>query len=268
MKKTLLLASIFSLASFAALSQQSIKPSDELMKKITPLLSSQASSIRYFEAPADNIAIGVVTKGFDKRVYYTTPEGDYLLSGMMFDVANKTSFNNKITDQLKIVLPDSYIADLPNTTTITIGNGEKSLYAFVDVNCPYCHRLHKQIKELRANGGLQNTTVHYVLVGIMGSENKASTLLAQTDPETQYRLFDEAMSTKYVPADAKAELEGRSALNVNQTAYRNVRLAGGVPFLLGNIDGDWKISKGVPKPEFFVSFDKVAPTTGVETVAP
>lgn len=268
MKKSIFIASILSLASFSVLSQQSIKPSDDLMKKITPLLTSQANSIRYFEAPADNIAIGVVTKGFDKRVYYTTPNGDYLLSGMMFDVNNKVSFNDQITEQLKVTLPESYTSQLPNTQTITLGSGDRNLYAFVDVNCPYCHRLHKEIKQRIAKGELKNTTIHYVLVGIMGSETKASTLLAQADAEQQYQLFDEAMQTRFVPVDEKAALEGTSSLTVNQAAFRNINIATGVPFLIGDIDGDWKISKGVPKPSFFAAFERSNDNVGVEAVAP
>lgn len=257
MKKHLLTASLLLTASFTALSQQSVQPSDVLMKKITPLLTSQASTIRYFDAPADNIAIGIVTKDYQKRVYYTTPNGEYLMSGMMFDVDNKVSFNDQITDQLKVVLPDRFVKDLPNTKTITTGSGDNNIYAFVDINCPFCHKLHKQIKELQANGKLNNTKVHYVLIGIMKSEAQASTILAQEDLEEQYKLFDEAMQTRFVPKDDVASIDGRSALELNQTAFRNFPMVRGVPFVIGEINGDWKFANRVPKHSFYLPFNDV-----------
>lgn len=257
MKNIFSIAILLSLLSLNAKAQQPVEPSDLLLSKIRPMLSSQAESMRFFKTPADTVGIGVVTKSYQKRVYYSTQKGEYLLSGMMFDVEQNQSVNDAIMSQLKIVLPDEIIMPLHDSVSVTVGNGEKNIYAFVDLNCPYCRRLHKEIDERIAKGELPNITMHYVLVGVMGGDTKekASAILGQPDASSMSALLNQGMDRVPVTATPDQLALGKARLAQNEAAYRNFKMSRGVPFVAGEANGSWELVGGVPPEDFYAKFE-------------
>src|SRR5699024_11211169 len=55
-----------------------------------------------------------------------------------------------------------------------------TLYAFIDPNCIYCHKLYQQAKPLISSGRLQ---VHWIMVGVLGQSSigRAAAILAAED---------------------------------------------------------------------------------------
>lgn len=261
MKSIFSIAVLLSLFALHAQAQQPIEPSDLLLSKIRPMLSSQAESMRFFKTPADTVGIGMVTKSYQKRVYYSTQKGEYLLSGMMFDVEQNQSVNDAIMAQLKIVLPDEIIMPLHDSVSVKVGNGEKDIYAFVDLNCPYCRRLHKEIDERIAKGELTNITMHYVLVGVMGGDTKAkaAAILGQPDSSAMFALLEQGMDRVSVTATPEQVAIGKARLAQNEAAYRNFKMSRGVPFVVGEANGSWELIGGVPPEDFFAKFDTSEP---------
>lgn len=264
MKHILEKFTLLSLVSFAVSAQEPVAPNEQLLSKINPLLNSQAITIDYFKAPADKIAIGVVTKGFDKRIYYTSNEGSYLMSGMMFDVENKQSVNDLIMPQINIPLSPEATDSLTELDTITVGDGEDDIYAFVDLNCPFCHRFFNDISARLASGQL-NATVHYIIVNqqVPSYKDTAAQILAQS---SEKRLRQLSLGMQKLPLSL-SEVEGtigHEKLQKNQAAFRKFSMAGGVPFVVGKYGDKWDISKGVPRPIFYANFtsDPNVPAVG------
>lgn len=272
MKNSLVASALLSLLCTGVIAQESIEPTDVLLSKINPLLTSQAGSIRYFTAPSDMVAIGVVTKKRDKRVYYTNPQGDFLLSGMLFDVETSKSFNNQILAQLVLPPPpplvEEWTAPLSELQSITVGNGENHVYAFVDLSCGFCHRFHKEVKEREAKGLMDNITMHYVLINIMNptKQANAASIIGQTDTTLQYALLDSGMQRGNIPVNESVRQAGSRALLENQRAWKQFPMAGGVPFIVAQSNGKWTYTSGVPSEAFYAQLD--TSSKPVQAVAP
>lgn len=93
-------------------------------------------------------------------------------------------------------LKDSYAA-LTQLHHLSWGHGEKTLYAFVDLNCPACRQAHAAIE---ANISPDDVTIHYIPVGILGqdSEAKASLVLAPNDNLERNEAFNYLFQTAKV----------------------------------------------------------------------
>lgn len=88
-------------------------------------------------------------------VYYASPDGKYFMQGEIFDVANKKNVSEDAKTIIRReVLPE---LDLKEAITYKAKNQKYEVYVFTDTTCPYCHKLHEELKEINAAG----VTIHY-----------------------------------------------------------------------------------------------------------
>lgn len=255
MNKTITYLSVFVL-SLPVLAQEKIEPTQLIVDKIRPLLGQQADSIDYFTTPFSMIGIGVVTKNLEKRVFYTNTNVDYVLSGMMFDTATKQNVNANILAQLDVALPTTLTRQLTELNAVKMGTGSKNIYAFVDMNCGVCHRLHKTVEHYFSSGKFTDVTIHYIPIGILGgdSDKKAQTILGQKTNEDALALFADGMSRKPLSNHDASMQSGVQKTQENEGVFRDFSFIKGVPFVVAEIDGNWKFQNGLPSNDFFDYF--------------
>lgn len=75
----------------------------------------------------------------------------------------------------------------------------RTVYVFMDPECPYCHRFWQAVQPWVSAGGVQ---VRYVLVDLLGAEStrQAMAILAATDPGAAFRAHESGEEVPAAPA--------------------------------------------------------------------
>ncbi|MHA3103641.1 DsbC family protein [Acinetobacter sp. ANC 3791] len=91
----------------------------------------------------------------DGEIVYTNDEGRYFFIGNLVDLKNQVN----LTEQRQQELTKIDIKTLPLNQAIkhVKGNGKRVLYIFSDPDCPYCHALEEELKQV------DNVTVYLFL---------------------------------------------------------------------------------------------------------
>lgn len=225
-------------------------PNEYIVNKVTPMFSRQSQSIRYFEAPDDLIALGVVSNRFQKQVYYTNQTGDYVLSGRLFDVKTKSFHQERILSELNIQLPNEFTEALETSPGFSYGKGSHTLYAVVDTNCGYCKRFHQNVIAKIDSGTLPDVQVKFIPVAALGqdSESKAKAILSLPESE-QFEAWQSAVHRE--PINLATTSEGIENFNKAQAFFRAQNIFSGVPFVVSKVNDGWHVSNGNPNPGFF-----------------
>lgn len=132
---------------------------------------------------------------------------------------------------------ESVYDSLSKANLITQGNGEAELYALMDVNCPYCHRLYQTTQSM-----LDDVTVHWVMVGYRGarSAETAAAILAHDNPA---EALEQAMSDP--EAFDGTDIEGdREAMQANTQAAQQAGLRGTPQGVAVTADGEKNYVRG------------------------
>jgi thiol:disulfide interchange protein DsbC len=84
------------------------------------------------------------------EVLYVSADGQYMLSGQMFELASRRN----LTDARKAGIRKTLLAAVRDEDTIPFlaAKPKYELYVFTDVDCGYCRRLHGHIAELNGMG--------------------------------------------------------------------------------------------------------------------
>lgn len=235
-----------SLAEF----EEITNPSTEVVKKITPLFDKQAQSIRYFNAPDNLMAVGVVTNTFKKQVYYTNQNGDFVMSGRLYETDSKLMHDQLVKSELKVLLPEEFTNSIETAPSFSFGKGEQVIYAVVDANCGYCKRFHQTITKKIETGELANVQVKFIPVGALGqdSTNKAKAILSLPNDE-QFKAWEAAVNRQ--PISMTTTEQGAKLFEKTQGFFRSQSIFGGVPFVITRVNGDWMLSNGDPNNQFY-----------------
>lgn len=158
-------------------------PSGQVMKP-TPveqhLMSKGVKIVQAFPSASGLKAI-VADNGKDKRLFYVTPDGKSLITGMVFDsVGNNISTNDMsragVTDAggtktLSDAQLESVWARAGKLNWVLEGSpaAKKVVYVFFDPNCPYCHRLWTTMRSAVQSGKVQ---VRWLPVAILKDDSK------------------------------------------------------------------------------------------------
>ena len=100
---------------------------------------------------------GIFEAHFGGDVIYTSADGNYIFTGELVDAKNKVS----LTEQARAAGRKDLIAKIDPAKTIEYkakGDEKYVVYAFTDVECPYCVKLHKEVPALNEKG----VTVRYL----------------------------------------------------------------------------------------------------------
>lgn len=83
-------------------------------------------------------------------IAYVTRDGQYLLSGDLFEIKSRAN----LTDARRKVARQRLIDAVPESEMVVFGapNAKYTLTVFTDVDCSYCRKLHSQIAEINRLG--------------------------------------------------------------------------------------------------------------------
>jgi thiol:disulfide interchange protein DsbC len=94
----------------------------------------------------------------DDNLVYTDPATAYVFVGSMYDTATKQNMTEATSRKLNRVAMNKLPYDLAFKRVK--GDGSRKLVIFSDADCPFCHRLEKEIQ------GLDNVTIYTFLFPI------------------------------------------------------------------------------------------------------
>jgi len=102
--------------------------------------------------------MGLYEAMLDDTLVYTDPKAAYLFVGSMYDTATKQNLTEARSRKLNRVALDKLPMDLAFKRVK--GDGSRKLIIFSDADCPFCHRLEKEM------AGLDNVTIYTFLFPI------------------------------------------------------------------------------------------------------
>ena len=102
--------------------------------------------------------LGLYEVLLDDNLIYTDPKVAYIFVGSVYDTATKQNLTEARSRKLNRVAIDKLPYDLAFKRVK--GDGSRKLIIFSDADCPFCHRLEKDMK------GLDNVTIYTFLFPI------------------------------------------------------------------------------------------------------
>lgn len=159
-------------------------------------------------------------------VTYTTPGGEYLIAGAVFDKDGNNLTQQHVATHVPAKDYATYMPALRKATAIVTGrkaDPAPTLYVFIDVNCKYCQQTYKQL----ANAASEGVQVRWLPVAILGptSSTKMETILAAPDPAAALDKAEMNFPEGVQPA-AKVSERTAAILEENLALMRNFDLRG------------------------------------------
>ncbi|MBI5143394.1 MAG: DsbC family protein [Nitrospirae bacterium] len=92
----------------------------------------------------------------DNKVLYMDDSGRYLFAGKLLDMEKRVDLTQLRMDEISTI----DFSALPLKDAIVMGNGVVKLAVFSDPDCPYCRKLHKELKDLK------NVQIYYYVFNL------------------------------------------------------------------------------------------------------
>jgi thiol:disulfide interchange protein DsbC len=128
----------------------------------------------------------------EDKLVYTDRKADFVLVGSVYDTATKTNLTEARLRKLNRVALDKLPMDLAFKRVK--GDGSRKLIIFSDADCPFCHRLEKEMQ------GLDNVTIYTFLFPIdqlhPDAANKSKKIWCAPDRQ---KAWDEFFASGTVP---------------------------------------------------------------------
>ena len=101
---------------------------------------------------------GIYQVIFGARVFYVSKDGRYLLTGELFDVKN----SRNLTEDAKVAVRLKIMKKIDEKNMIIFepkdGKVKHTVTVFTDIDCPYCQKMHDEIKKTVAPYDLDKYT--------------------------------------------------------------------------------------------------------------
>ena len=130
-------------------------PADAAALKKTLEQKFPGADVRYI---AKSPYFGLYEAMLGDQMIYTDMKANQILVGSVYDVATKQNLTEAKARKLNRVAVDKLPMDLAFTRVK--GNGARKLIIFSDADCPFCHRLENELKNL------DNVTIYTFLFPI------------------------------------------------------------------------------------------------------
>lgn len=100
-------------------------------------------------APVKGLYEVSVQRGNRQAVVYVDFAKKLLMPAPIFEITSKRSLT-PASVELPVVIPKADLAKIPRNDSIVMGkaDGSKILFVFTDPDCPYCVKLHNELKKL------------------------------------------------------------------------------------------------------------------------
>jgi thiol:disulfide interchange protein DsbC len=150
-------------------------------------------------APVKGLYEILIEKDGRTGIVYLDEEKKHLLQGMVLDInVLQPVFSHPqelLQPQQKTSLD---VSKIPVESAFIIGNpkGAKKLYVFTDPDCPYCHKMHVELKKLASIA--PDVAIHIMLFPLPmhpAAYDKSRAILETMNPE----VLDKAFEGKEVP---------------------------------------------------------------------
>lgn len=142
---TLILCSLLALAGTV----QAAEPAEQIRQRLSAINDQmQVISVKESDLP------GVYEVELDSgEVLYSSATGEYFILGKLFQVRENGFVN--LTEQRKKALRAELLSQIPEEEMVIFspeGEVRDTVYAFTDVDCGYCRKLHDEMAEYNARG--------------------------------------------------------------------------------------------------------------------
>ncbi|MAD88178.1 MAG: hypothetical protein CMK64_00620 [Pseudoalteromonas sp.] len=215
--KALYKASILVIAAYVILISKTVSAdtaTPSLSNTINPILNSKLKTLL---GPGEKFVIAPFNDAFDQvkvnnQVMLASKDGGYLFFGKVIDTSTRADMMEVANLQHRQTL----ISSIPREKLLTYSAKEQQhrITIFTDIDCPFCRKLHTQIKDLNQQG----VTIDYVMIprGQVGSKafTKTVNALCATNPQT---AMDSAMHSGYFESNTQASSGCINNLKTQQT---------------------------------------------------
>jgi len=106
---------------------------------------------------------GLLEVRVGSEIYYTDPEGNFLIHGQLIDAKAQKNLTEERVDKLMAI--DFDTLPLKDAFTVVRGNGKRRMAVFQDPNCPYCKRFERDLQKV------DNVTIYMFLYPILGNDS-------------------------------------------------------------------------------------------------
>ncbi len=208
--------SFYSLFSSLASAQVDNQVSSEVKQAILTQLSKVIQNPQQAEiSPTPLKDLYQVTLG--PMVVYMSGDGQYLVMGKILDLKNGIN----LTEQAKAKAVKAALAKVPESSMIIYpakGEAKHFITVFTDIDCPYCHRLHKEVPKLNAAG----ITVRYLSypragIGSRSYDKAVSVWCAKDRAEAMNNAMKGKIQPKTCDNTVANQFELAQAFQVNGT---------------------------------------------------
>lgn len=240
------------LVSFIAMLFVSInsQANEKLPQAIQNLADQGVIIYESFQAPSGLEAFVGSVNGRPVALYLSTDK-KHVLVGQLLDEQG----NNLTEDELeqRVVGPQNERAWSELEKADWVQDGKKDapiiLYAFMDPNCPYCHRFREQAEPWVKSGKVQ---IRHIVVGILGQNSleKAATINGSKNTTEAFLNNQHQFERNGISIDKKAVSAGLAITEKNNNFMQSLGLTG-APAIYYQARGKTEVARGLPQGEAF-----------------
>ena len=147
----------------------------------------------------------VVTQ--DNRIVYMDKTGRYLVVGSILDIQNRANLTDQRMEEITVV----NFEDIPLSEAIREGEGIVKVVVFDDPDCPFCRKMHKELKELT------DVSLYYFVFNLPGhpeAYNKSVKIVCAPDPVEALNRAMEGDSLEDLKSCQTEQIERNKSLSL------------------------------------------------------
>lgn len=233
--------------SLGVISQTAL--AQDIPPPIKALQDRGASIGERFEAPGGLTGYTVSFQG-QTLAAYVTEDGTHVVVGTLLDAAGTNLSQPVIESAENAARPESEWDALSEAHWIADGeaDADRVVYAFMDPNCPFCHRFYEDSRDWVESGQIQ---IRHIMVGVLREDSlpKSATLLSADDPSTALAQHEANFDNGGVtPADSLTD-EAQTQVQQNNELMSQLGIRGTPSVFYRNEDGELALARGLPRDE-------------------
>jgi thiol:disulfide interchange protein DsbG len=202
-----------------------------------------------FDAPGGLRGFAAVT-GQQPIAVYVTPDGKHAVVGTLIDADGKNASAPALQRMVVEPMSKRIWTQLEKSSWVADGqaNATRVVYAFMDPNCPYCHRFWEAARRWVQSGKVQ---LRHILVGVIreDSANKAAAILSADSPSKAFALHEQRNAEGGIQGLAVIPPDARARLEANEQLMTELGVQGTPGVLFLDEDGMLQTVSGMPAPE-------------------
>lgn len=210
---------LFCSLSFANESDEEAEVIQRAQEKLK-LSFSNITATYFGKSPID----GIYEILAGSRMIYYAPENDALIFGEIFSKEGRSLTAEKVA-----LLQKDKVKDLDMTHALVIGSGDKTIIEFTDPDCPYCLKMHKNLRDTKNI----KRKIFFTLPETRHPEarKKAVHILCSSDKE---KAFDDIFSRKLALSELTHCEEGERIADIHKSISASFGVSGTPTVILGN----------------------------------